>query len=53
MQHCCDWLRDTGFFLISEPVPAVAFDGRRVAWFRGPDRLLVELVESGTDTTFQ
>ena len=47
IEACCVWFRDTGFFPIAEPVAAVAFDGRRVAWFRGPDRLLVELVESG------
>uniref|UniRef100_Q01TN9 Methylmalonyl-CoA epimerase n=1 Tax=Solibacter usitatus (strain Ellin6076) TaxID=234267 RepID=Q01TN9_SOLUE len=46
---CSAWLRDTGFFLIAEPVAAVAFDGRRVAWFRGRDRLLVELVEAGSE----
>jgi methylmalonyl-CoA/ethylmalonyl-CoA epimerase len=45
----CEFLRTTGFFLISAPVAAVAFGGRRVAWFRGPDRLLVELVERGRE----
>lgn len=49
IQGCCEWFRETGFFWISEPVPAVAFQGRRVAWFRGPDRLQVELVESGRE----
>ena len=52
IQAGCEWLRDTGFFLIAEPVPAVAFDGRRVAWFRGPDKLSVELVESGGEGSF-
>ncbi|HYA18250.1 MAG TPA: VOC family protein [Bryobacteraceae bacterium] len=45
----CAWLRERGFMAIADPVPAVAFGGRRVAWFRGPDRLLVELVESGAE----
>ena len=43
----CKSLRDAGFFLIAEPVPAVAFGGRKVAWFRSPDKLSVELVEIG------
>lgn len=45
----CEYLRTAGFLLISAPVGAVAFAGRRVAWFRGPDRLLVELVERGRE----
>jgi methylmalonyl-CoA/ethylmalonyl-CoA epimerase len=47
IEAACEYLRTTGFFPISAPIGAVAFGGRRVAWFRGPDRLLVELVESG------
>jgi methylmalonyl-CoA/ethylmalonyl-CoA epimerase len=47
IEAACEFLRACGFFLISAPVPAVAFGGRRVAWFRGPGRLLMELVESG------
>jgi methylmalonyl-CoA/ethylmalonyl-CoA epimerase len=48
LEACCRWLRDDmGMFPVAEPVSAVAFDGRRVAWFRGPDRLLVEVVERG------
>jgi methylmalonyl-CoA/ethylmalonyl-CoA epimerase len=31
--------------IISGPVPAVAFGGRRIAWFYTPARQLVELVE--------
>ena len=31
--------------LVSAPAPAVAFEGRRIAWFYTPTRLLVELVE--------
>jgi len=42
-------LRSGGFFLIAAPVPAVAFDGRRIAWLLGRDRSLVELVERGPE----
>jgi methylmalonyl-CoA/ethylmalonyl-CoA epimerase len=51
IESCCVWFRDTGFLPVAEPVAAVAFNGRRVAWFRGPDRLLVELVERGGEGT--
>ncbi len=40
-------LRDRGYLAIHAPVPAVAFQGRRIAWFMGRDHLLVELVEQG------
>jgi methylmalonyl-CoA/ethylmalonyl-CoA epimerase len=43
-----DW-REGGFFLIREPVPAVAFGGRRVAWLMSPEQVLVELVEQGRE----
>jgi methylmalonyl-CoA/ethylmalonyl-CoA epimerase len=45
---CRDW-RAAGFFLIHDPVPAVAFCGRRIAWLMSPDHVLVELVEQGGD----
>lgn len=45
----CAELRDLGYFQIAEPVPAVAFSGRCVAWMMGPDRLLTELVERGPE----
>jgi methylmalonyl-CoA/ethylmalonyl-CoA epimerase len=32
--------------IVSQPVPAVAFGGRRIAWFYMPTRQLVELLES-------
>ena len=41
LQH----VRSQGCLVISEPVPAVAFAGRRIAWFYTPTRQLVELVE--------
>jgi methylmalonyl-CoA/ethylmalonyl-CoA epimerase len=31
--------------MVSAPAPAVAFEGRRIAWLYTPTRLLVELVE--------
>ncbi len=40
-------LRKRGFFLIAPPVPAVAFKGRRIAWLRGRDQVITELVERG------
>lgn len=33
--------------VVSQPVPAVAFGGRRIAWYYTPSRQLIELVESG------
>jgi methylmalonyl-CoA/ethylmalonyl-CoA epimerase len=38
-------LSGNGFFLISGPVPAVAFNGRRVAFLINQDNLTIELVE--------
>jgi methylmalonyl-CoA/ethylmalonyl-CoA epimerase len=35
-----------GCLIVSEPVPAVAFAGRRIAWLFTPTRQLLELVES-------
>ncbi len=32
--------------VVSAPAPAVAFGGRRIAWFYTPSRLLVELVDA-------
>lgn len=34
-----------GCRVVSEPVPAAAFDGRRIAWLYTPSRQLVELVQ--------
>ena len=42
-----DHLRSTGMVTICEPVAAVAFPGRKIAWMLGNDRVPVELVESG------
>ena len=40
-------LRAQGMFPLSKPVPATAFDGKRIAWFMDKAGLLVELLESG------
>ncbi|HMD84916.1 MAG TPA: VOC family protein [Terriglobia bacterium] len=49
IETACERLCAEGFFLISSPVSAVAFHGRRIAWLMGPDRVLTELVESGPE----
>jgi methylmalonyl-CoA/ethylmalonyl-CoA epimerase len=40
-------LYETGMVVLTLPVPAVAFNGRRISWLMGRDRLPVELVERG------
>ncbi len=40
-----DYMREKGCLVVSNPVPAVAYGGRRIAWFYTPTRQLVELVE--------
>lgn len=39
--------KSVGNLVIRQPVPAVAFDGRRIAWTVTKRRLLVEFLESG------
>jgi methylmalonyl-CoA/ethylmalonyl-CoA epimerase len=39
--------RDQHVLPISQPAPAVAFDGRRICWVYTPDRLLIEYLERG------
>ncbi len=41
--------RSKGFFILSEPVEASAFPGRKIAWVMDSDRNLFEIVESGGD----
>ena len=45
IEAACDDLRSKGMTLVSRPVAAVAFGGRRIAWLMGKDRMLVELLE--------
>lgn len=40
-------LESKGCLIISAPVPAVAFDGRKIAWAFTPTRHLLELLEEG------
>ena len=40
-------LNAKGMFTLCEPVPAVAFPGRRIAWLLGGDPIPIELVETG------
>jgi methylmalonyl-CoA/ethylmalonyl-CoA epimerase len=40
-------MRDQGSVPARPPLPAVAFDGRRIAWMFTPDRLLLEFLERG------
>ena len=47
LSQACDRLRDRSMLLITEPVPAVVFGGRHIAWLIDEAGLLVELVESG------
>lgn len=42
-------LRAEGLFPLQRPVPAVAFGGRRIAWFLGRDRMPFELVERNAE----
>jgi methylmalonyl-CoA/ethylmalonyl-CoA epimerase len=37
--------RAKGCIIVSRPVPAAAFGGRRIAWFYTPSRQLVEVLE--------
>jgi methylmalonyl-CoA/ethylmalonyl-CoA epimerase len=39
-------LRKRGCLVISKPVPAVAFEGRAIAWCFTPTKQLIELLES-------
>jgi methylmalonyl-CoA/ethylmalonyl-CoA epimerase len=38
--------KNNGCIVVSPPVPAVAFEGRRIAWIYTPARQLFELVEA-------
>jgi methylmalonyl-CoA/ethylmalonyl-CoA epimerase len=49
IEGTCERLRAQGLIVIQEPVPAVAFPGRRIAWLMDRNRVLTELVEEGND----
>jgi methylmalonyl-CoA/ethylmalonyl-CoA epimerase len=46
IQQAIDHLREQGSFLLSGPVPAVAFEMREIAWLMTEVDLLVELVQA-------
>src|SRR5271155_4281503 len=43
------FMKESGCFVIQNPVPALAFDGRFIAWLMTPDGLLIEVVERGPE----
>jgi methylmalonyl-CoA/ethylmalonyl-CoA epimerase len=43
------FMKESGCFVIQSPVPAVAFDGRFIAWLMTPDGLLIEVLERGPE----
>jgi methylmalonyl-CoA/ethylmalonyl-CoA epimerase len=45
IELACRSLEQEGMVVIQEPIPAVAFGGRRIAWLMGDDQVLTELVE--------
>jgi catechol 2,3-dioxygenase-like lactoylglutathione lyase family enzyme len=49
LEDDCARLGRAGMVLVHEPVAAVAFPGRRIAWMMGPERVLTELLEEGED----
>ncbi|MHB1126549.1 MAG: VOC family protein [Bacillota bacterium] len=49
LESTCVRLSSTGMLLLQEPVAAVAFGGRRIAWVMGLDGVPVELLEGVID----
>jgi methylmalonyl-CoA/ethylmalonyl-CoA epimerase len=47
IQAACTHLREGRQMLLADPAPAVAFGGRKIAWFMDRAGLLTELVEAG------
>ncbi len=45
IKRTLDDVRAKGCVIVSGPVPAVAFGGRRIAWFYTPTRQLIEVLE--------
>ncbi len=42
-------MKARGCTIVRRPKPAVAFDGRRIAWMLTAERLLIELLEKGSE----
>lgn len=47
MDEACRYFRAKGCFPVGAPLPAAAFEGRRIAWFMDARRFLFELLEEG------
>ena len=45
--------RGRGSLIVKRPKPAVAFQGRRIAWVLTPEKFLVELLEEGSQNLRQ
>jgi methylmalonyl-CoA/ethylmalonyl-CoA epimerase len=45
IEYALEHVRSEGCLVLGKPVSAVAFEGRRIAWFYTPTRQLVELLE--------
>ena len=58
LHHACYEVRDLeqelsdfrarGALIVKRPKPAVAFQGRRIAWVLTPEKFLIELLEEGS-----
>jgi methylmalonyl-CoA/ethylmalonyl-CoA epimerase len=42
--------RSRGSLIVKRPKPAVAFQGRRIAWVLTPEKFLIELLEQGMES---
>ena len=51
LEHALAAFKTRGAVIAKRPLPAVAFDGRRIAWIVTPEKLLVELLEAGNAST--
>ena len=47
--HMVSMLKESGCFVLQNPVPAVAFDERLIAWLMVPGGLEIELVNRGPE----
>jgi len=47
LEEQLQYSRSVGAVVTQKPAPAVAFDGRRIAWIYTRDKLLVEYLERG------
>ena len=46
LEKALEQAREQKSIIVKRPQPAVAFEGRRIAWILTPQKLLVELLES-------